>query len=111
MCPLALHARHATLLPTLILSVQRSSSHHGTLLNGPVPRAARRWAGSTHLHDVRRARYHLHLRHHTTNTTGSGSAEDEVLVTAPAPPVANYIPLSAPAAPARVFEKSGRCLV
>jgi hypothetical protein len=47
------------------------------------------------------------LHHHTTNTTGSGSAEDEVLVTAPAPPAANYVPSSAPAAPARVFEKNG----
>jgi hypothetical protein len=35
---------------------------------------------------------------------GTGSAED-VFATAPAPPVANYDPSSAPAAPARVFKK------
>ncbi|KAH9060156.1 UNC-like C-terminal-domain-containing protein [Lactarius vividus] len=35
--------------------VRRSSSHSGGSLVGPVPRSARRWARSAHLHEVRRA--------------------------------------------------------
>lgn len=34
--------------------VRRSSSHSGGSLIGPVPRSARRWARSAHLHEVRR---------------------------------------------------------
>ncbi|KAI9442956.1 UNC-like C-terminal-domain-containing protein [Lactarius indigo] len=34
--------------------VRRSSSHNGPSLIGPVPRSARRWARSAHLHEVRR---------------------------------------------------------
>ncbi|KAH8982199.1 UNC-like C-terminal-domain-containing protein [Lactarius hatsudake] len=34
--------------------VRRSSSHSGGSLVGPVPRSARRWARSAHLHEVRR---------------------------------------------------------
>jgi hypothetical protein len=36
---------------------------------------------------------------------GSDGAEHDAFATAPAPPVANYVPLSAPAAPARVFAR------
>ncbi|KAH8980534.1 UNC-like C-terminal-domain-containing protein [Lactarius akahatsu] len=34
--------------------VRRSSSHSGASFIGPVPRSARRWARSAHLHEVRR---------------------------------------------------------
>ncbi|KAH9040220.1 UNC-like C-terminal-domain-containing protein [Lactarius hengduanensis] len=39
--------------------VRRSSSHSGGSLIGPVPRSARRWARSAHLHEVRRT-HHSH---------------------------------------------------
>jgi hypothetical protein len=42
--------------------LQRSGSR-GTVFVGPVPRSARRWARSAHLHEVRRARQH-HPHHH-----------------------------------------------
>ena len=47
--------------------VQRSSSYGGSFVGvgGPaVPRSARRWARSAHVHEVRRARQHHHHHHH-----------------------------------------------
>jgi len=38
--------------------VRRSSSHGSGSLIGPVPRSARRWARSAHLHEVRRVHTH-----------------------------------------------------
>ncbi|KAI0298110.1 UNC-like C-terminal-domain-containing protein [Multifurca ochricompacta] len=42
----------------VIIPMQRSSSHGGASVIGPVPRSARRWARSAHLHEVRRAHNH-----------------------------------------------------
>ena len=58
----------APALATAPLPVRRSSSHGaGGPFIGPVPRSARRWARSAHLHEVRR----VHA-HHTTHTTQDG---------------------------------------
>jgi hypothetical protein len=73
--------------------VQRSSSYGGSFVGGgtaAVPRSARRWARSAHLHEVRRARHHHHHHHHNHNhnhhgvnvsaaadLTGSGENESE----------------------------------
>ena len=44
--------------------MQRSSSYGGSFVGGPaVPRSARRWARSAHVHEVRRARQHHHHHH------------------------------------------------
>ncbi|KAI9453243.1 UNC-like C-terminal-domain-containing protein [Lactarius psammicola] len=40
--------------------VRRSNSHGGGPFIGPVPRSARRWARSAHLHEVRRVHSHTH---------------------------------------------------
>jgi hypothetical protein len=47
----------------MAIPIQRSSSH-GASFVGPVPRSARRWARSAHVHEVRRARHHQHHNHH-----------------------------------------------
>jgi hypothetical protein len=50
----------------MVIPIQRSSSH-GASFVGPVPRSARRWARSAHVHEVRRARHHQHHNHHHHN--------------------------------------------
>ena len=95
--------------------VQRSSSYGGSFVGGgavAVPRSAKRWARTAHLHEVRRARHqHHHHHHHNHNhhgvnvggdlTGGAGESESEsgadVFVTAPSrgsdiqsAPVAGY---------------------
>jgi hypothetical protein len=78
--------------PMSILPVsplQRSISH-GTAFVGPVPRSARRWARSAHLHEVRRARHHhphhQHQQHHHHGGTDveTNMDEDVFVVAAPA---------------------------
>ena len=75
--------------------VQRSSSYGGSFVSGgtaAVPRSARRWARSAHLHEVRRARHHHHHHHHNHNhhavnvgadLTGVGESSDDVFAAAP----------------------------
>jgi hypothetical protein len=93
--------------------VQRSSSYGGSFVSGgttAVPRSARRWARSAHLHEVRRARHHHNHHHHnhsrhgvnvsaSADLTGSGENEsaDDVFAAAPSrgshnqsAPVAGY---------------------
>jgi len=71
--------------------VQRSTSYGGSFVGGggtaAVPRSARPWARSAHLHEVRRARHHHHHHHHQqhnhnnihsgtdTGTDSSGTGE------------------------------------
>jgi hypothetical protein len=78
--------------------VQRSSSYGGSFVGSgtaAVPRSAKRWARSAHLHEVRRARHQHHHHHHhnhnqgvnvSADLTGSGESESEsgdVFVAAP----------------------------
>ncbi len=64
------------------LPLQRSSSY-GAAFVGPVPRSARRWARSAHLHEVRRARHQHHPHHqqqqqqHHHRGTDAGTDVDE----------------------------------
>ncbi|KAH9971453.1 UNC-like C-terminal-domain-containing protein [Russula compacta] len=72
--------------PPVIVPVQRSSSH-GVPVIGPVPRSARRWARSAHLHEVRRAWQQQH-HHHSVSSDAGGAGEDEedVFAAAAVPP-------------------------
>ncbi|KAI0246383.1 UNC-like C-terminal-domain-containing protein [Lactifluus subvellereus] len=87
------HARHGAASPTPVFPVQRSSSHHGTPFIGPVPRSARRWARSAHLHEVRRAHHHHHHHHHLHHPRGTEEEED-VFTAAAVTTVATTTPLS-----------------
>jgi hypothetical protein len=92
--------------------VQRSSSYGGSFVGGgtaAVPRSARRWARSAHLHEVRRARHHHHHHHHNHNhhgvnvstaadLTGSGENESADDVFAAAPSRRSHIQSTAPVA-------------
>ena len=63
--------------------LQRSSSH-GTTFVGPVPRSARRWARSAHLHEVRRARHHQHQHQQHRGTNVDTDVDEDVFAAAPA---------------------------
>ena len=65
--------------------LQRSSSY-GAAFVGPVPRSARRWARSAHLHEVRRARHHQHQhqQHHHRSTNVGTDVYEDVFAAAPA---------------------------
>jgi len=91
--------------------VQRSSSYGGSFVGGgtaAVPRSARRWARSAHLHEVRRARHHHHHHNHNHNHHGvnnvsadltgaaSGNESADAVVFAVAPSRGSHIQ-SAPA--------------
>ncbi|KAF8495675.1 UNC-like C-terminal-domain-containing protein [Russula emetica] len=93
------------------IPVQRSSSYGGSFVGGgttAVPRSARRWARSAHLHEVRRARHHHHHHHHNHNhhgvnvsgadSTGVGKSESADDVFAAAPSRGSRIQSSAPVA-------------
>ncbi|KAH9960167.1 UNC-like C-terminal-domain-containing protein [Russula dissimulans] len=78
------------------LPIQRSYSYshgHGGPLVGPVPRSARRWARSAHLHDVRRARQQQqhqqqqsHQQHYqATSFAATDEDEEDVFAVAPLP--------------------------
>jgi len=69
--------------------LQRSSSY-GAAFVGPVPRSARRWARSAHLHEVRRARHQHHphhqqqQHHHHRGTDASTDVDEDVFAGTPA---------------------------
>jgi hypothetical protein len=63
--------------PIMSMPVQRSNSY-GAPFVGPVPRSARRWARSAHVHEVRRHGVrHQHHHHHLRDTTNVGIDENE----------------------------------
>jgi len=64
--------------------VQRSSSY-GAPFVGPVPRSARRWARSAHVHEVRRhGTRHPHHHHHRDTTDVGIDENEDVFGAAPA---------------------------
>jgi len=81
--------------------------HMAGLSSAAVPRSARRWARSAHLHEVRHARHHHHHHHHNHNnhhgvkvsadSTGAGENESADVFTA-APSRGSHPTQSAPVA-------------
>lgn len=76
----ATHARSGAASPALAPSPIRRSSSHGAGVGGPfigpVPRSARRWARSAHLHEVRRVHtYHTQDGDVFTTTAWAGKGK------------------------------------